>query len=170
MKCLPMKTGNSELNKIIELLLGSKLIGFEIPKNQSLSCTWSLRLFFENCSDVLCCSSDVASAGNGDWQEYGFLKLDITDESSLGSRDKFNFREITPIAFTKVSKLVNNEDDVVAECGLLMTTEEEKQVVISTAPAPGAVTVKAEFYDGEYDPEILFEDLQQTKLNGQPLY
>jgi hypothetical protein len=159
-----MKTGNSELSEIIELILGSKLIGFEIPKNQSLSCTWSLRLFFESCSDVLCCSSDVASAGDGSWQEYGYLKLDITDENSLGSRDKFNFKEITPIAFTKVSKLVSNEDDVVAECGLLITTEQEKQVLISTAPSPGAVTVKAEFYDGEYDPEILLEDLSEQPI------
>lgn len=164
MKSLPMKTGNSELSEIIELILGSKLIGFEIPKNQSLSCTWSLRLFFESCSDVLCCSSDVASAGDGSWQEYGYLKLDITDENSLGSRDKFNFKEITPIAFTKVSKLVSNEDDVVAECGLLITTEQEKQVLISTAPSPGAVTVKAEFYDGEYDPEILLEDLSEQPI------
>lgn len=164
MKSLPIKTGNSELNKIIELILGSPLIGFEIPKNQSLSCTWSLRLFFENCNEVLCCSSDVESAGDGSWREYGYLKLDITDENLLGSRDKFNFREITPITFTKISKLVNNEDDVIAECGLLMITEEEKQVVISTAPAPGAVTVKAEFYDGEYDPEIPFEDLNELTM------
>lgn len=164
MKSIPIKTGNTELNKIIELILGSRLIGFEIPKNQSLSCTWSLRLFFENCCDVLCCSSDVASCGDGSWQEYGYLKLDITDENLLGSRDKFNFREITPVAFTKISKLVNNEDDVVAECGLIMTTEKEQQVVISTAPAPGAVTIKAEFYDGEYDPEIPFEDLNELPM------
>ena len=164
MKSLPMKTGNSEFSKIIELILGSKLIGFEIPINQSLSCTWSLRLFFETCSDVLCCSSDVASAGDGGWQEYGYLKLAITKENSLGSRDKFNFTEIKPIVFTKVSKLVNNEDDVVAECGLLLTTEQQKQVLISTSPSPGAITVEAEFYDGEYDPEILIEDLSELPM------
>ena len=164
MKSLPIKTGNTELNKIIDLILGSQLIGFEIPKNQSLSCTWSLRLFFENCSDVLCCSSDVASAGDGSWQEYGYLKLDITDEHLLGSRDKFNFREITPVEITNISKLVNNEDDVVAECGLLMTTEEGQQDVISTAPSPGAVTVKAEFYDGEYESEIPLENLNELPM------
>jgi hypothetical protein len=159
-----MKTGNFELSKIIELILGSKLIGFEIPKNQSLSCTWSLRLFFENSSDVLCCSSDVASAGDGGWQEYGYLKLDITDENSLSSRDKFDFRGISPITLTRVSKLVNNEDDVLAECGLLIITEQETQVLITTAPSPGAVSVKAEFYDGEYDPEVLFENLREQPM------
>lgn len=146
------------MDKIAQLILRSKLVGFEIPKNQSLTCTWSLRLFFEDCTDVLCCSSDVSSSGTGDWQEYGYLKLDITDESELGCRDKFNFRALEPIVFSKVVKLINEEDGVSAECGLLLATEERKQVLISTAPAPGAVTVKAEFNDGEYDPEIPFED------------
>ena len=164
MKNIPMNSGYSKLNKIKEMILGSKMIGYEIPKNQSLSCTWSLRLFFDNSSDVLCCSSDVANADDDSWKEYGYLKLDITNEKSLVCRDKFDFTEITPLSFIKVAKLVNHEDDVVAECGLLLTTEQKKQIVISTAPSPGAVTVKAEFYDGKYNPESFLEDLNELPM------
>ncbi|RUO62271.1 hypothetical protein [Pseudidiomarina insulisalsae] len=152
------------MDKIAQFILCSKLIGFEIPKSQNLTCTWSLRMFFEDRTDVLCCSSDVSTSGSGGWQEYGYLKLNIVDESELDSRDKFNFCALEPIVFSQVAKLVNEEDDVSAECGLLLTTDDGKQVLISTAPAPGAVTVKAEFNSGEYDPEILLEDTIQRPI------
>ncbi|MCB4434618.1 hypothetical protein LHL20_00010 [Alteromonas sp. McT4-15] len=166
MKHLSINTGDQGIKKITELVLGSKLVGFEIPKSQSLTCTWSLRLFFElkDNSIVLCCSSDVESSDSKSWQEYGYLKLEIIEEKLLSNRDKFNFCKLKPISFSKVFMLVNEEDDVVAECGLLLTNDQDEQVLISTSPAPGAISVKAEFYDGEYEPEVFIDDLRVLPL------
>ena len=170
MKNLSVKTGGLGIRVITELVLGSKLVGFEISKSQSLTCTWSLRLFFELKDNitVLYCSSDVESSDSKSWQEYGYLKLEIIEEKLLSNRDKFNFCKLNPISFSKAFILVNEEDDVAAECGLLLTNEQDEQFLISTSPAPGAISVKAEFYDGEYEPEIFIDDLKVLLLKNFP--
>lgn len=106
----------------------------------------------------------MARSDNVSWQEYGYLKLDAISETSLANRSKFNFTKITPTKFIKVSKLVAKEECVVAECGLSMTTIEGDEVIISTASAPGAVSVKAEFYNGKYEPEFAHDDLDVVPI------
>lgn len=56
-----------------------------------------------------------------------------------------------------LSLLINVEDNIEAECGIVLYSSEGRQVNVSTAPAPGAVSVLAPFSSDVYKPEVSIE-------------
>jgi hypothetical protein len=153
---LPIFTGKETLDQIAEFVVGSPLVGYEIPKTQSLSCAWELRLYFKEEDRFLCLSSDVGSAGS--WREYGYLKCEVKQTKDIKDpSDVFEFSSIKAFKVEKIFLLINKEDDVIAECGITFQCQKGNEIIISTAPSPGAISVNADFNQGAFLPEVLLK-------------
>ncbi len=153
---IQIKVTNGSIAKLREFLVGSILCGYEIPNKQNLGCTWELRFYFEGKTSYLVFSSDVESAGG--WEEFGYLKCELIPETERNdSEDIFKKVLIENIAIESISLLINVEEDIEAECGIVIRSSEGKEIIISTAPSPGAVSVMAPFSIDEYKPEVLIE-------------
>lgn len=101
-------------------------------------------------------SSDVASAGG--WEEFGYLKCELIPETERNDPEGiFKKVLIENMTIESISLLINAEQDVEAECGIIIRSSEGMEIIVSTAPSPGAVSVMAPFNSDEYKPEVLIE-------------
>ncbi|WP_039033504.1 MULTISPECIES: hypothetical protein [unclassified Shewanella] len=160
MKYLKFSTGDVSLNIIKHILLNNRVIGYGVPTSQNLSCAWIFNLYFEGFDKTLSFSSDVASSTG--WKEYGYLRMDLKPVES--NKELITYVAIEPIDISSLDILINEEDDIIAECGLILIGENKRWVVISTSPAPGAVSVKADFNTVGYKPEILLEQCSIKRI------
>lgn len=160
---LQIQVANGSVAKLKAFLIGSIICGYEIPNKQSLCCTWELRFFFEDKTSYLVVSSDVASAGG--WEEFGYLKCElVSDKDKRDPNDIFNRVGIKKMPIESISLLINVDKDVEAECGIVLHSSEGHEVIVSTAPAPGAVSVLAPFNSDEYKPEVLIEQCESRAI------
>lgn len=137
-------------NSIQAKLEGLTLIAYQIPNQQSLACTWCLRLMADN-GCVVTLSSKTGDLDG--WQEVGFIKVSIgenrfsgSDSSSLESIESFEINS---------AKLISYEcDEYYSECGILLFNKQGLSITIITSPAPGAVSVDAYFNKSTFSPEF----------------
>ncbi len=160
---LHIDTGDSSLEDLKHFLVGARLISYEIPKKQNLSCTWDLRLYFEGSELYLSVASDVDSTGG--WQEFGFLKCIL--KSDIDKEDPKGVFKNVPVEEFNIqglSLLINTESNVEAECGVIMHSSGGVEIVISTAPSPGAVSVLAPFSSDQFIPEAIIEACEVKRI------
>ncbi|SUI78374.1 hypothetical protein [Shewanella baltica] len=160
MKYLKFSTGDVSLDVIKHTLLNNRVIGYSVPTSQNLSCTWMFNIYFEGLDKTLSFSSEVASSTG--WKEYGYLRVDFKPIEY--NKDVLTYTAIEPIDISSLDVLVNEEDDVVAECGLILLGKNKREIIISTAPAPGAVSIRSDFSSLGYTPEILFEQCSKKRI------
>ena len=155
-KTFKIDAGHLEWNDIKSELIGNNIIGYQIPKQQNLTCTWSFRVITEHGTAI------VLSSATGDvdgWQEAGFMKLVIKEYDLLnGENDGFSFFSIKPFFIHALELMVYSCDEYSSECCLVFINDKTLRISVSTSPAPGAVSVDAEFNEGQFSPEYLFED------------
>ncbi|MEI8603208.1 hypothetical protein P4S55_22235 [Shewanella sp. PP-Sp27a-2] len=160
MKYIKFSTGDVALDIISHILLSNRVIGYAVPISQNLSCAWIFNIYFEGFDKTLSFSSKVTSSTG--WKEYGYLRVDLNPIEC--NKDVLKYTAIEPMNISSLDILINEEDDVISECGLILRDRNNREIVISTAPAPSAVSIRADFNTLGYKPEILFEQCRIKKI------
>lgn len=160
MKYIKFSTGDVSLDIIINILLSNRVIGYAVPISQNLSCAWIFNIYFEGFDKTLSFSSQVTSSIG--WKEYGYLSVDLNPIEY--NKEVLKYTAIKPMDISSLDILMNEEDDVISECGLILRDRNNREIVISTAPPPGAVSIRADFNTLGYNPEILFEQCRIKKI------
>ncbi len=141
-------------NSIRAKLQGLTIIAYQIPNNQSLACTWCLRLIADN-ECVVTLSSKTGDLDG--WQEVGFIKISIEESHFFGSEIS-SLNSIENFAIRSANLISYECDEYYSECGIVLVNKQGLSITIITSPAPGAVSVDAYFNKGAFSPEFKIHD------------
>jgi hypothetical protein len=139
-------------------LLGLNLIDYAVPKRQNLECTWLLRLNFSN-EITLEFSSLINNVGG--WQEVGSINIKVVAQEQLDdAADIFLITKINQFTINDIKLLVDCDNKYYAECGVILINNFGEEIVIACSPELGAVSVKAPFNFGKFNPDIPLKECQ----------
>ena len=76
----------------------------------------------------------------------------------------FSTSRIDPFKVNDVALLSFICDEFISECGIVFSGGHGLNIIVSTSPAPGAVSVDAFFSENTFSPEFPTETCQVTQL------
>jgi hypothetical protein len=133
---------------------GVCIVGYSLPRSQSLGCAWELRLYLSNGMFI-----DFSSAFTnvGGWQEVGSLNMrftaDATSESVLNN-ETYAHVEIAHFCINDLQSLVFLDDDVFSECGIVFIDEKGSEVIVAAGVSPGSVSALIPLSESDFNPEM----------------
>lgn len=147
-----------------DVLVGQRIIAFACPSGQSLGCTWQLRVFLDS-GVVVEFSSLTTDLGN--WQEVGSLLLRAVDgrlPTDMCNHALFQSTMIGPFRINRIDCLLYETKDVLAECGVVLHSEEDQEIIIAAGVPPGSVSVSASSIEAQFEPEFETRCYQRMPL------
>lgn len=131
-------------------MLGQKIVSFALGTEVNFSAMWTFQLIFENTNLIEFSAS--ATQINEQWEEYSSLNIlycidispDIQAYETLTNRGFVN-----DFVIFKIEKLIWATEEVVVECGLVISDLNGREIIITAGIPPCSVTVHADF-SGEY--------------------
>ncbi len=155
MNFVKIQTIDTSWVDIKETLLNSTFTGYEIPKNQTLECAWDFRLYSSKEIGLVFCS-EVTSFGG--WEEIGVLKISAKEVKNIDRNPEiYTFQEIENFIVSDVLVLESIDGGNTVECGIKLINTNKEQLLITTSPAPGAVSIDACFSNDKFNPEVSLE-------------
>lgn len=137
--------------ELARVVLKNNIVAYELPKAQTLECTWDFRLHLAS-GEVLTFSSKCTSVGG--WNEVGSLSIDLQVNVTDASSDIFIKKNIEDFYTTDYSMLAYEEDDIYSESGICFVNGVGAEIIIVAAPSPGAVSVSIPRIHEELKPEF----------------
>lgn len=148
---------------LASVVLEKDFIAYELPKSQCLERSWSFRLYLAS-GEALVFTSKYT--GIGGWDEQGSISIEY--ESVGGGPDPSRFVKVNLDKFHIVSfgGLVYEEGNVYAESGIYFTDIEQRELIIISAAATCAVSVKIPGVESELDPEFSMSDYKKGVMSN----
>lgn len=154
----------AESGEIMKLLKGSSLVAFATPANQSLSEAWLLRLVFD--CKVSAEVSSVCESVKG-WQEVGILKLVLLTGESFeheSANSIFVSTMIDGFVVDSIERLVFVDEDVSAECGIVIRSAENVEFIVAAGVSPGSVSASVPLVASKFNPEMDVLDCERRPM------
>lgn len=146
-------------------LVGRTVTAYAMPPKHSLAAAWLFTLYFEDGHNLAFWSEFYSTVG---WNELGVLVVSSPGKAIDGQRMNLElFRvEIPPIRIARCRKLLCEEDGFLAECGLLLASEDGKNVIIAAGISPGSVSVSLPSSQSNFSPLIDLLDCTWRELDA----
>lgn len=158
---LPCVFENISKTDFIAKVTSFSVIGYELPKTQTLENVWYFGLCFSDDTNIYFMSK---CTGVGGWQELGSLHVVLLSDNEKNKLTQMEKIEIPKFQANDLFYLVYKNETVYAESGICMKNAEGQELVIVTAPAPGAVCVKLPDNNDEVKSEMDFSDYKLFRL------
>ncbi|MEJ2416552.1 MAG: hypothetical protein P8Y45_06400 [Exilibacterium sp.] len=143
------------------LVLKNNVIAYELPKTQTLGCTWDFRLHLAS-GEVLAFSSKCTSVGG--WEEVGSLSVALKAIAADSDSDVFSKVSIEKFYIANFSMLVYEEENVYSESGICFTDVCGNELIVAASPSPGAVSVDIPNIHTDFKPEFSVSDLKYKAM------
>lgn len=141
-------------DNIDSVLIGASILGYSLPRSQTLGCSWELRFYLSN-GLLVDFSSTPKSVGG--WQELGRLNMKFSDAKAPGAvqdNEIYLYSEISPFRIDQVKSLVFSDEDVFCESGVIFSSSNDQDVVVCAGVPPGSVSASIPFIESDFDPEM----------------
>lgn len=163
-KCvLEYQIENSTGLPLNESLVNSAICAVSVPVKQSLEQAWILRLTFDNGA-----TADFSSASTnvGRWRELGSLNIRLfyghNDETASVS---FAHHEVSGFKIKQVDRLVYEEPGLYVENGIILISEEGREIWIAAGVSPGSVSMQASgYFVTKFNPELRVQDCRRIPM------
>ncbi|MCY7327391.1 MAG: hypothetical protein LH618_02445, partial [Saprospiraceae bacterium] len=133
---------------------GHSIIAYGMPAGHTLETAWEFILIFEDGSLLEFSSACTQVIG---WEEVGSLNIrfapQVPGHQSSASEHLLRV-EIQKFEVIAIKKLVYEDDDVIAECGLILYGANGEEVIVATGVSPGSVSIGAAFSAVQFKPEF----------------
>jgi hypothetical protein len=137
---------------LVDRVKAYRLMAYAVPEGQSAAEAWYLDLRFEDGERLEIMSASTALPN---WQEFGSLSWKWANEGAKLPEMRLIVVGIEPRKVTAVEKIVFEDDEVVVECGLAFSAENERdEILIESGVSPGAVSMRAPFVAMEFRPQF----------------
>ena len=146
------------------LFVGSKIVGYIFPKNQSLTTAWDFKLLFDNGKSIQFSS---ACTNVGGWDEMGSLNMSFSNYVSNEYLDT-NIYQKNEISFsvTEIEKLIYESKNVYSEAGIIFVSNIGEEIIIAASVSPGSISVSTPFSEANFEPELSLDDYKRVTLNN----
>lgn len=160
MKEFKINTTANNWGNLAKSILGASIVSYQISDKQGLESCWDLYLNLNenNCLGV---SSEINTVDG--WNEFGVLTVNL-EEQKKGIDGFITETLEQPFKITSIRTLEYEDDDFTTECGIEIVDEKGGTIKITSSPAPGAVSVDADFNHGHYRPEFLDKHCKVTNV------
>lgn len=154
-KKLPIQWEGINSDLLCSFLKDQYLVACAFPKNHSLKAAWIFWLIFQSGKVLEFSSACTQVVG---WEEVGSLniglleKIEKSDSYLAGNIFQIN---VQGFIFSEINKLIYEDEDLISECGLVLISPGEQEVVIAAGIPPGSVSIKAWFQKEElFEPQF----------------
>lgn len=139
-------------------LLKSGIAGYHVDETNNSRPAF-VYLMLRDCSTVKMYSTINEF---NDWDAIGSLSIERTENAD----NEMKFVQVSEHwhKIKSISKLIIDDADVRVECGLKIENENSKLVYILPSSFPNSIELKAEFYNGSFDPECDIEEYDEDLL------
>ena len=148
------------IDSLKQALKGQRIVSLLHPKTQTLSETWALLLRFDS-GKVVKVSSIFSPVGG--WQEMGSLLFSDGQEIS---HKEFSEVLIDGFLIEKNVGLCFEDEEVYAEVGIKLVSEDMRELIVMSSVSPGSVSVKSDFFSGDFVPEVRLEDCKELDFSS----
>ncbi|WP_143062040.1 hypothetical protein [Faunimonas pinastri] len=144
-----------DLESISGLTHSHRIAAYAMPPKHTFEAAWIFVLCFEDSNTFLELSS--ACTQIVDWEEIGSLNIRMDSNDAGESKSIASYlskQEILPFSVRIIQKLIYEDDDVISECGLVLSGADGTEIVIAAGIPSGSVSVAAPFAEGSFEPEF----------------
>lgn len=165
---LPIHINSSTTDEFKNIFLNAKIIAYGFsgtsPYWRTFQTASGFLLYFDN--DKIVEFNSLITGIPNTWDEYGSLRVVIHDSiSSLTHADlTIEKYEIEPVDVTFIYKLFFQDKEMLIDCGIVFSNNENYEIKIAAAGASMCVTVRAPFSTGKFEPDIYEELFQRVPL------
>ena len=154
-KLLQFQLEGADLESIRDTMCGHRVTAYGMPEGHTFHSAWEFQLHFDGSGTFIEFSSACTQVV--DWQEVGslnvrFVARDEKYKASVGL--ELPKHDISFFAVEKVEVLVYEDDDVISECGLVLSGADGGEIIIAAGISPGSVSVSAPFATGSFEPQF----------------
>lgn len=138
-----------DASSFVDSLVDKEITAYATPTGQTVDAVWYFDL-------LTCCAAFSFAASstqvNG-WVEYGALIISYSG-NAVDHRPPFmHDKPVVPsFRVEKVQTITYEEDDVLAECGLILIGSDSRSITIACGIPPGSVTAEGEMFEGHFKP------------------
>lgn len=156
---LPYQIEGMDRACIAEVLAGSTMESYEIPRKQSLKSCWQFRVNLDN---GFWLEFSSACTEVGEWEEVGSLNITISNRIEALSPEKY---ERKPLIFkiNGVESLTLDNKYIFSECGLVLIGR-LGELTVAAGISPGSVSIKLPNQENEFEPELEYEEYSRCGL------
>ena len=161
---LPCQFSDTTAEEFFHDLGANGMVALKVPSSQSLGCTWYLLIILE--SSVIYCLN-AKCTGVGGWDEIGSLSVSKVLAGELDELNKVDWMdyELSDFRSNECSYLKYDSVKISAEVGIeLKDSSSGMSIQVLAAPPPGAVSVKCDFYESDFQPELDLSDLIEVTV------
>ena len=122
---------------------------YSTPPNQAINNVW----YFDLLTAQGVYSFTASSTQVNGWEEYGSLAIKYSKEA-LTVRPDF-MRDVLikpPFRASKIQKIIYEDDDVITECGLLLSSTDSTKIIIACGISPESITADGIMFTGDFQP------------------
>jgi hypothetical protein len=165
-KKLPISFCQIEADDFVDAFRRHCIVGYSMPHGHTFEEAWLFQLKLDGGKTFEFSSSSTIVTG---WQEVGSLNVSMTDDEPENVHKKNGSSimvAIKPIVVSAISVLVYEDNDVVAEPGIVLSSEGDGEVIISAGIAPGCVSVHAPFSGSAFSPQFDLLSCERYRLDS----
>ena len=154
---LPIKINSLTTEEFKEVFLNTKIIAYGFsgisPYWRTFQVASGFLLYFNN--DKIVEFNSLITGIPNTWDEYGSLRVAVHDSmSSLEHPDlTIEKYEIEPVKVTSIYKLIFQDEEMLIDCGMVFSNNENYEIKIAAASASMCATVQAPFSTGKFEPD-----------------
>jgi len=133
----------------VDLLVAKEITAYATPTGQLVDCVW----YFDLLTSCAAFSFAASSTQLDGWVVYGALIISYS-EIAVNQRSPFmHDRSVVPsFRVEKVKKIIYEEDEVLAECGLILFGNDSRSITVACGIPSGSVNAEGEMFEGNFKP------------------
>lgn len=147
------------------LMYGNYVNAYCMPVKHGFDAAWRFQLIFEKINMSFEFSSAFTQIK--EWQEVGSLNILVVKgdaDNAVKIENFFLKHPIPPFFVEKIEKLIYEDDDVISECGIVLSGADGTEITIAAGVSPGSVSIAAPFATAPFDPEFSIEDYKRESM------